>query len=237
MHSHNRTTIAHKLLKNFSGSYNPHFHLLSKNTPFHINPLRITNISTHIQLPTTRKVSSTHTIPLFTTAPQHTLLTRYFAMNYSTETPKQTQPTNDKKETEQQQNELTPDSTPLLTNTTQTTEPDSNSIVSSFKNKIKTFVKKYGPIGLITYFTLYYATWASLYFAVDGGYIISNNVIQTLSSWGLDKWFDLSTLNSKAGSVAVSWVLTKFTEPLRVAITVAITPTLVKWWTNKKTEK
>jgi hypothetical protein len=46
--------------------------------------------------------------------------------------------------------------------------------------------------------------------------------------WGLAKHMDLQRVNSKTGSFVIAWVATKFTEPLRLAITLAITPRIAR---------
>lgn len=33
----------------------------------------------------------------------------------------------------------------------------------------------------------------------------------------------------RAGTLAIAWMLTKFTEPLRLGVTVAIVPTIARW--------
>ncbi len=43
-----------------------------------------------------------------------------------------------------------------------------------------------------------------------------------------DKVVDLDRINPKAGNFAVAWILAKFTEPIRFAFTVAITPSVVR---------
>eukprot|EP01113_Clastostelium_recurvatum_P037992 TRINITY_DN5617_c0_g1_i3.p1 TRINITY_DN5617_c0_g1~~TRINITY_DN5617_c0_g1_i3.p1 ORF type:complete len:226 (-),score=27.57 TRINITY_DN5617_c0_g1_i3:81-758(-) len=99
--------------------------------------------------------------------------------------------------------------------------------------KIRKFARKYGPVGFITYFGIYYTTVAAVYLIIEvGGF--SGTIIESLNSWGIDKYVDLSKMNPKLGSLGLAWVLTKFTEPVRLAITVAITPRMVRIWDSKR---
>ena len=47
---------------------------------------------------------------------------------------------------------------------------------------------------------------------------------------GVDRFVDLTPLSgTKAGNFAVAWVLTKFTEPLRFAVTATATPSIARF--------
>ena len=47
----------------------------------------------------------------------------------------------------------------------------------------------------------------------------------TMLKWaGVDKLVDLDHLNPKASNFAVAWILAKFTEPLRLPVTLWLTP-------------
>lgn len=45
---------------------------------------------------------------------------------------------------------------------------------------------------------------------------------------GIAKYMELEHVNSKTGSFVIAWVATKFTEPLRLALTIAITPRIAR---------
>ena len=60
------------------------------------------------------------------------------------------------------------------------------------------------------------------------GYLLSGDVLGLLKDWGLENWIDKTQLNPKAGNFAAAWVITKLTEPIRLAIAVAITPYIVR---------
>jgi len=105
--------------------------------------------------------------------------------------------------------------------------------------RVKGFLRKYGPVGAVTYFSIYGITLASLYFAVDNGLLGSKDVVVMLRDYNLERFLtllhvDLDSINPKAGSFALAWILTKLTEPLRFAATLGITPLLVRRRTKKQ---
>eukprot|EP01111_Echinosteliopsis_oligospora_P019665 TRINITY_DN9617_c0_g1_i1.p1 TRINITY_DN9617_c0_g1~~TRINITY_DN9617_c0_g1_i1.p1 ORF type:complete len:205 (-),score=74.49 TRINITY_DN9617_c0_g1_i1:3-617(-) len=103
--------------------------------------------------------------------------------------------------------------------------------------KIATFIKKYGPIGVTTYFGLYGLTLGSVYALVSSGVIMSNDVISLLQTLHVDKLIDLEKVNPAAGHFAVAWILTKFTEPVRAGLTVVIVPPLYRFITGRVERK
>lgn len=50
-----------------------------------------------------------------------------------------------------------------------------------------------------------------------------------LEDLGIAKYFDVQRVNSKTGTFLLAWVATKFTEPLRLALTLAITPRIARF--------
>lgn len=96
--------------------------------------------------------------------------------------------------------------------------------------KVKRFIKKYGILGVVLYFAVYFITLGSLFLVFQQGLFATKDVLQWLHNNGLDKYIDLNDLkkSEKYANLGVAWVLTKFTEPLRLAITVAITPSVYK---------
>eukprot|EP01113_Clastostelium_recurvatum_P037995 TRINITY_DN5617_c0_g1_i7.p1 TRINITY_DN5617_c0_g1~~TRINITY_DN5617_c0_g1_i7.p1 ORF type:complete len:187 (-),score=12.50 TRINITY_DN5617_c0_g1_i7:256-816(-) len=66
--------------------------------------------------------------------------------------------------------------------------------------KIRKFARKYGPVGFITYFGIYYTTVAAVYLIIEvGGF--SGTIIESLNSWGIDKYVDLSKMNPKVSLI------------------------------------
>lgn len=53
-------------------------------------------------------------------------------------------------------------------------------------------------------------------------------LITLAEEWGLAKYLDVERVNSKTGSFVIAWIATKFTEPIRLAITLAITPRIAR---------
>jgi hypothetical protein len=103
--------------------------------------------------------------------------------------------------------------------------------------KIRTFLKKYGAVGVVTYFGLYGATLASFYGAYSSGLLFAGDVVGLIEFLHLGDLFDESLLTPKVGNFALAWVSTKFTEPLRFAITLGITPAISRWWTGHHQHK
>mmetsp|Transcript_8916 Transcript_8916/g.32904 ORF Transcript_8916/g.32904 Transcript_8916/m.32904 type:complete len:290 (-) Transcript_8916:2101-2970(-) len=95
--------------------------------------------------------------------------------------------------------------------------------------KIKEFIKKYGFLGVLIYFAIYFANIALFFLMIEYGLFKQGDVVQKLKDWGLGKHFDVEkTLNGKKSSLALAWILTKFTEPLRMMITVSIVPSIYR---------
>lgn len=63
---------------------------------------------------------------------------------------------------------------------------------------------------------------------------MASDAISMFKAIHLDKLIDLDTLNPKAGNFAVAWILTKFTEPIRFALTIAITPSIYRFITGRR---
>jgi hypothetical protein len=103
-------------------------------------------------------------------------------------------------------------------------------------NRITKFLKEYGIPGVTVHFSLYFITWAGLYLGIDYGLIKVSDVQKLVRKVGLDKYVDMDNLENKktATSVAIAWILTKFTQPLRIALTIAITPFIMRILRLKK---
>eukprot|EP00026_Physarum_polycephalum_P014639 Phypoly_transcript_15177.p1 GENE.Phypoly_transcript_15177~~Phypoly_transcript_15177.p1 ORF type:complete len:225 (+),score=57.41 Phypoly_transcript_15177:90-764(+) len=100
--------------------------------------------------------------------------------------------------------------------------------------KLRTFIRKYGPIGIGTYFGMYGATLAGIYGLVSSGLLGANDAISFFKMVHVDKLIDLDSLNPKAGNFAVAWILTKFTEPIRFGLTIAVTPSIYRFITGRR---
>jgi hypothetical protein len=62
-----------------------------------------------------------------------------------------------------------------------------------------------------------------------GCFIYNIRFVKIAEDWGIAKHLDVQRVNSKTGSFLIAWVVTKFTEPVRLALTLAITPRLSRW--------
>lgn len=63
---------------------------------------------------------------------------------------------------------------------------------------------------------------------------MATDAISMFKAIHLDKLIDLDSLNPKAGNFAVAWILTKFTEPIRFGLTIAITPSIYRFITGRR---
>jgi hypothetical protein len=85
-------------------------------------------------------------------------------------------------------------------------------------------------VGVVTYFSIYGATLASFYGAFSSGILFAGDVVGLIEKLHLGDLFDESLLTPKMGNFALAWIVTKFTEPLRFALTLGVTPAISRWW-------
>lgn len=112
---------------------------------------------------------------------------------------------------------------------------------NDLKSKLKVMWKQYGGVAVLTYLSVYVCTLSSVFISLD--YDIFN-----AATFGLDpnaavkKFCDLieyvtgiNTLpnyireNPRVGTFALAWVMTKFTEPLRLGFTISIVPSIARF--------
>ena len=74
------------------------------------------------------------------------------------------------------------------------------------------------------HFSVYFATLAGLYGAVEHKLLSAGDAKEWLQRIGADRFIDLEHMNASAGNFAAAWILAKFTEPFRLLITAATTP-------------
>lgn len=78
---------------------------------------------------------------------------------------------------------------------------------SAFFGKFKKFFKKYGPLGIIIYFGIYFITLFSIFLLLDSGVINAADVIEWIKKLGLDKWVDMEDINTRrTANFALAWV-------------------------------
>ena len=90
--------------------------------------------------------------------------------------------------------------------------------------------KQYGAFAVVTYLSVYVTTLGMLYVGVKLGLIAKPDVNTWINNWRVKKFF-MDTPVDIPDSImdfAVAWVLTKTTEPIRLVVTIAILPFLVK---------
>ena len=83
------------------------------------------------------------------------------------------------------------------------------------KKKIQDLIALYGKLALITYFVIFLLVFFSFYFAIQAGV--------DLESWSL-----FEGKLEQAGTAVVAYVATKITQPIRIAVTVALTPLIAR---------
>ena len=103
--------------------------------------------------------------------------------------------------------------------------------------------KKYGPVFIGTYLSVYVVTLGSIYSLVSGGILDASDAnsvgidlkslaknYRSLGEWlGLADILDLDHMNPQSGGFVVAWLLTKFTEPVRLMVSIGITPSVSRF--------
>mmetsp|Transcript_23092 Transcript_23092/g.68034 ORF Transcript_23092/g.68034 Transcript_23092/m.68034 type:complete len:159 (-) Transcript_23092:190-666(-) len=95
--------------------------------------------------------------------------------------------------------------------------------------KLRWLVKEYGAIGVATHFSVYFTTLGGLFLGVDNGVFAAGDALETLKYMGVDNIINLDKLNPTASNFAVAWILAKFTEPLRLPVTLWLTPRIAQF--------
>jgi len=114
------------------------------------------------------------------------------------------------------------------------------------KDKVKTMWKTYGILAVGTYLGVYIATLGSMFVALD--FDIFNAATFGLDpALAIEKFCDVIEMvtgnvslpgyirdHPRVGTFAIAWVMTKFTEPLRLGFTVATVPTIARFFGRRK---
>ena len=85
----------------------------------------------------------------------------------------------------------------------------------------------YGPVGVVTYLSIYVSTLSAIYIGITSHLIPLSSVYSIFDALGATEY--LQKLGPKAGDFAIAWLTTKLTEPIRLAATVAVTPSIARW--------
>lgn len=80
---------------------------------------------------------------------------------------------------------------------------------ASWRKRYEGLVEEYGWVAIGTYLALFFGTWFAFWVAIEVG-------------------FEPSGAASSAGTVGGAWVATKVTQPIRIGLTVVLTPLVVK---------
>jgi len=94
--------------------------------------------------------------------------------------------------------------------------------------KMKMLWNKYGVVFIITYGSVYILTLTGIYILISNKLLGFGDVIDLAKKTGLDKHVSVEYLNPAAGNFAAAWIVTKFTEPFRVGLSIALTPRLAR---------
>ncbi|KAF0752345.1 hypothetical protein AaE_006075 [Aphanomyces astaci] len=123
--------------------------------------------------------------------------------------------------------------------------------------KFKDLWNTYGWVGVGTYLGVYVVTLGSMFAAIETGLLStaapsnkddtngsddeSFNIVKAtnkLTDWtksmGLGAHFNVPDVSPTTGSFLIAWVATKFTEPVRLAVTLMITPRLARFLKARK---
>jgi hypothetical protein len=93
-----------------------------------------------------------------------------------------------------------------------------------YKEKLKLLMKKYGWFFIGTHFSIYFTVLGGIYLALNQGV----DVIGLLRRLGVDRWVDISKFDSVASKLLLAFLLTKITSPIRIPITVTLTPLVAR---------
>ncbi|GAB67774.1 hypothetical protein PCYB_123400 [Plasmodium cynomolgi strain B] len=103
---------------------------------------------------------------------------------------------------------------------------------------VKKFFQKYGYIGLGTYFVVFFLTFSCCYFFVHFKYISLADLTYWSEKMHLTKYMndDLQKkIDSLWGELIFAYIASKVTEPVRIVITILITPYIAKMACKKGT--
>ncbi|POM71703.1 membrane protein [Phytophthora palmivora] len=121
----------------------------------------------------------------------------------------------------------------------------------SHLERLKDLWRKYGVVAIGTYLTMYGVVLGSMYLAIDQGWVhttkrtnskgegqsddsfnlvtTTNKFVKIAEDLGIAQYLEVERVNSKTGTFLLAWIATKFTEPVRLAVTIAITPRIARF--------
>lgn len=111
---------------------------------------------------------------------------------------------------------------------------------------LKAIFKKYGYVAVGTYLSIYVMTLCSVFVALDLDLLQSStfgfdpitttkNACDKIEYYtGITSVPEYIRQNPRAGTFAIAWIMTKFTEPIRLGATMAIVPKLGQYVYDRK---
>lgn len=97
--------------------------------------------------------------------------------------------------------------------------------------------KRYGAITIVTHFSVYFLTVAGLYVGVNNGLLGNDpverkeaveSVANKLEPYIPEKATNMIRESPSVGAFAVAWLSAKFTEPIRLVVTIFLVPRIAR---------
>lgn len=85
------------------------------------------------------------------------------------------------------------------------TEPKDVGWFENLRNRYEALLTEYGTIAIATYFTIFFASIAGFYIAIEMGFEIGGNL-------------------GEVGKIGAAWAATKVLQPVRILATIVLTP-------------
>jgi hypothetical protein len=109
-----------------------------------------------------------------------------------------------------------------------TSEIPKNKPLEPQPSKFRQLWDKYGWTAVIVHLTLYSFTLLGIYIGITEGYFKGKDAVDLLKTLHFDSFVDMDNMNPKTTGLGLAWVLTKFTEPIRLPMTLLITPLIAR---------
>lgn len=94
------------------------------------------------------------------------------------------------------------------------------------KDRLKKMLDDYGPVGLVIYFGIFASTLVGFYMALSNG-VDLRGLFEAVG-------MDYSGVAAETGTLVVAWAATKLTQPLRIFLSLAVTPWAGRWYLARK---
>lgn len=95
-------------------------------------------------------------------------------------------------------------------------KPEPKGTFARWKAKLEAHLAEYGAIALVVYVTIWLSVWAGFAIAIAAGFDVDVGD----DSVGAGTW----------GTILAAYVPTKLTQPLRIAVTLVVTPVVAAVW-------